>query len=149
LRTKSFEPVHKPCAENARTFRLEDGARNVRWKSVFAAWLAAAGMLSCYQIQAHDEARTMAHNVGRYKVRVTSDYEKVQGTCKFVRYLQPDQDPKRIPTDAELPDWVREEAVLLGADTVLLVNRTAEAYICGPGPLNPDGTLRNPEIQPH
>ena len=149
MSTTSFEPVHEPLAQDARTSRLEDRARNVRWKSAFAAWLAAAGMLSCYQIQAHDEARTMAHNVGRYKVRVTSDYEKVQGTCKFVRYLQPEQDPKHIPTDAELPDWVREEAVLLGADTVLLQNRTAEAYICGPGPLNPDGTLRNPEIQPH
>jgi hypothetical protein len=141
LSTTEFGPDHEQRPESRRA--------RIAWRRYFAAWLAAAGMLSCYQIQAHDEARTMAHNVGRYKVRVTSDYEKVQGTCKFVRYLQPDQDPKRIPTDAELPDWVREEAVILGADTVLLVNRTAEAYICGPGPLNPDGTLRNPEIQPH
>jgi hypothetical protein len=58
LSTTSFEPVHEPLAQDARTSRLEDRARNVRWKSAFAAWLAAAGMLSCYQIQAHDEALT-------------------------------------------------------------------------------------------
>lgn len=113
-----------------------------------AAFLAAAGSLACYQIKDKDEARTLAHNVGKYKVRVTTEHERVQGTCKFVRAIVPDQDPKRIPTNAEIPDYVREEAVLLGADTVLLEGRIGEAYICGPGPLNPDGTLQSTETHP-
>jgi hypothetical protein len=103
---------------------------------------AAAATFSCTQIVANDEALRQAQTVGKDHVHLSTEVEKVTGTCAFVRTIDPDQDPVRAPTDAELPDYLKVEAVLMGADTVLVKGRLGEAYVCGPGPLNPDGTLR-------
>ncbi len=111
--------------------------------SLLAASVALAATLACTHVAATDTARQQAHTTGKYKVTLTTDREKVLGTCTFVRNIEPDFQPAFAPTDAELPDFLREEAVLSGADTVLLNGRIGEAYICGPGPLNPDGTLHS------
>ena len=85
-----------------------------------------------------------ARTRGKYRVTITTERERVAGTCKFVRTIMADADAHR-PSNAELPDYFRVEAVYIGADTVIVDGRTAEAYICGPSPLNPDGS---PQIPP-
>ncbi len=89
-------------------------------------------------------AQEQATTKGKYAVRLTEDSESVVGTCKYVHSIQPDDDPVSIPRNSQLPDYYRVKAVLMGADTVVVRGRTGEAYICGPGPLNPDGTLKGP-----
>jgi hypothetical protein len=101
-----------------------------------------AGLAGCAQLAAQDKAKQQAVASGKYKVHLTTDAESVEGTCKFVHAIWPDDDPVQIPTNDQLPDYYRVQGVLLGADTVLVRGRTGDAYICGPGPLNPDGTLR-------
>jgi hypothetical protein len=101
--------------------------------------LASAG---CAHITEAEKARQQANAAGKYKVRLTQDAEGVQGTCQFLRSIEPDQDPINRPSPSQRDDWYRVEAVLLGADTVLVRDRSGEAYICGAGPLNPDGTAR-------
>jgi hypothetical protein len=95
-----------------------------------------------YHVADH-QARQDASSTGKYKVELTTDSERVQGTCKYVRSIQPDQlAPRYRPTDAQLPDYFREQAAYYGADTVLVNGRIGEAYVCGPVPLNPDGSAR-------
>ena len=88
--------------------------------------------------KAHEEATTK----GKYAVHLTEESELVSGTCKYIRSIQPDDDPVSIPTNSQLPDYFRVHAVLMGADTVVVRGRVGEAYQCGPEPLNPDGTRR-------
>ena len=94
---------------------------------------------------AHDQAATQ----GKYHVTLTGDIEAVAGRCQFVRNIIPDDEPAFRPTDAQLPDYFRTEAVYNGADTVVVRGRVGEAYICGPGPLNPDGTRKKEDAGPH
>jgi uncharacterized protein YceK len=103
---------------------------------------ALIALSGCAQLAAQDKAKQEAMASGKYKVRLTTDAESVEGTCKFVHAIWPGDDPVQIPTDDQLPDYYRVQGVLLGADTVLVRGRVGDAYICGPGPLNPDGTLR-------
>ena len=105
---------------------------------VFAAGLAAG----CAQVSEAQKGRDQAKATGKYKVRLTEDSESVVGTCKFVTSINADFNFKGPQTQAGLYDYFREEAVYASADTVLVRGRLGEAYICGPGPLNPDGTLR-------
>ena len=100
------------------------------------------GLVGCAHLAEADKNRELANRSGKYKVRLTDSAESVQGTCKFVRTIVPDMDPIQSPTKAQLDDYFRVEAVLLGADTVLVSGRTGEAYLCGPTPLNPDGSPR-------
>jgi hypothetical protein len=104
--------------------------------------LASAAVLSCAHSAEHDKAVADAEHLGKYKVRLTTEREQVLGTCKYVMSIKPELDPIKIPTSYELPDYFRVHAVLAGADTVVVSERVGEAYICGPGPLNPDGTLQ-------
>ena len=104
---------------------------------------ALAATLSCANIKETDKAHEDARTKGKYHVRLTDKSDEVQGTCKFVRAIQPEYDPVGKPTNAQLPDYYREQAVYYGADTVLVRSTLAEAYICGPGPLNPDGTPKS------
>ncbi len=99
-------------------------------------------MAACTNLKEADKAREEASTKGKYAVRLTEDTEKVQGLCKFVKNIEPQYDPVQIPAPSQLPDYFRTQAVLAGADTVLVRGKTGEAYICGPGPLNPDGTRR-------
>jgi hypothetical protein len=100
--------------------------------------------LGCAQTQAAQQARTDAKTKGKYKVRLTTDAESVVGVCKFVAMIEPQQDPVGMVSESQYPDYFRTEAVYKGADTVLVRGgKIGEAYICGPGPLNPDGTLKN------
>jgi hypothetical protein len=101
-------------------------------------------VIACAHVTEADKSRTQANTVGKYKVRLTEDSEAVQGHCKFLRYIEPDYDPIQRPTPSQLNNYFQVEGVLLGADTVLVRGRVGEAYICGPGPLNPDGSLRDP-----
>ena len=96
----------------------------------------------CASVNEAKNNHEMARTKGKYKVQLTSDLEDVPGRCKYVHALVADDQPTFRPSDAELPDWFRTEAVYRGADTVVVRGRIGEAYICGPGPLNPDGTLR-------
>jgi hypothetical protein len=109
-----------------------------------------AGALACANAVENEKARHDARTTGLYQVHIINDDEKenVTGHCRFVRTINADDDPIRRPMDAELRDYLRAEAVYLGADTIYIDGRTAEAYICGPGPLNPDGTRRAPEAPP-
>ena len=108
--------------------------------SLFIAILALSG---CAQVTEAEKARKEARTTGKYKVRLTEDSESVAGTCKFVRSINGDFDFSGPQTQAKIMDYFREEAVYYGADTVIVRDRVGEAYICGPGPLNPDGTLRS------
>jgi hypothetical protein len=107
-------------------------------------------LAGCTNIKEADKAREEASTRGKYAVRLTEDAEKVQGTCKFIRNIEPQYDPVQMPAPSQLNDYYRTEAVLLGADTVLVrgQGRVGEAYICGPGPLNPDGTRREGPLPP-
>ena len=106
--------------------------------------------VACTNIKEADKAHQEASTKGKYAVVVTENAEKVQGTCKFVRNIEPQWDPVQIPAPSQLSDYYRTQAVLLGADTVLVRGdgRLGEAYICGPGPLNPDGTRREGPLPP-
>jgi len=116
-------------------------------------WAAAAlliligSLLACADVVENEKAREQARTTGLYQVRIANEdeKEKLAGTCKFVRTVNADDDPVRRPSDAELRDYLRAEAVYLGADTIYIDRRTAETYICGPGPLNPDGTRKASE----
>jgi len=112
--------------------------------------------VACAHLSEMDRNRELAKSSGKYKVKLTEDSETVQGQCKFLRYIEPSYDPIMAPTKAEFDDYLRVEAVLLGADTVLVRNKVGEAYLCGPTPLNPDGTRKNeygsvapPQATPH
>jgi hypothetical protein len=110
--------------------------------AVFAplALAALAATFSCANIKETDKQHEEARTKGKYHVRLTDKSDEVQGTCKFIRTIQPEYDPTGKPTDAQLPDYYREWAVYYGGDTVLVRGTLAEAYQCGPVPLNPDGT---------
>jgi hypothetical protein len=108
---------------------------------------ALAGLVlvatACAQNQAAKQAWTDAQTKGKYKVRLTTNAESVIGVCKFVMTIEPEQDPVGVVPTTQYADYFKEHAVYRGADTVLVRDgRIGEAYICGPGPLNPDGTLR-------
>jgi hypothetical protein len=109
-----------------------------------AILLASLGVAGCANVIGKDEAKAQARSRGKYRVTLTTERERVVGTCKFVRTILADAD-SRPPKTADLADYFRVEAVYLGADTVLVEGRTGEAYICGPGPLNPDGS---PQVPP-
>jgi hypothetical protein len=117
------------------------GAREI----AAAILLTSVGVIGCANAAARDEAKMQARSRGKYRVTLTTERERVAGNCKFVRSILADADPVRPPTTAELPDYFRVEAVYIGADTVLVDGRVGEAYICGPGPLNPDGS---PQVPP-
>jgi hypothetical protein len=104
--------------------------------------IVSVAVFSCAHAAEHDKAVSDAEHIGKYKVRLTTEREQVLGTCKYVTSIKPELDPIKIPTSYELPDYYRVHAVLAGADTVVVTERVGEAYICGPGPLNPDGTLQ-------
>lgn len=111
---------------------------------LLSASLVLTGAFACLPAVARDDARTQAQKTGQYKVKVATDRERVLGTCKFVRSIAADTDPLLAgrPTSLQLAEYFRVQAVLIGADTLLVDGRTAEAYICGAGPLNPDGSLQ-------
>ena len=116
------------------------------WRLSLAALLVVAG---CAEMSESKKAHEIARTQGKLKVRLTSDMESVAGRCKFVRNLVADDEPGWRPSEAELPDYFRTEAVYNGADTVVVRGRIGEAYICGPGPLNPDGSLKMKDAGPH
>jgi hypothetical protein len=100
--------------------------------------------LGCAQSQAYQKSVDDANTKGKYKVRLTTNGETIAGTCKFMGNIEPGQDPVGgIPKD-QYADYFRVHAVLMGADTVVVraEGKLGEAYVCGPGPLNPDGTVR-------
>jgi hypothetical protein len=105
---------------------------------------------ACTNLKEADKAREEASTKGKYAVQVTDNAEKVEGTCKFIKNIEPQYDPVQQPAPSQLSDYYRTQAVLAGADTVLVrVNgRLGEAYICGSGPLNPDGTRREGPLPP-
>jgi hypothetical protein len=116
------------------------------WRFCLAVLLVVAG---CAEMDEAKKAHEIAAAQGKFKVRLTNDVEGVAGRCKFVRNLNADDVPDYRPTDAELPDYFRTEAVYNGGDTVVVRGRVGEVYICGPGPLNPDGTLKDRDAGPH
>jgi len=121
-----------------------------RQSALFVAAASLGWVLACANAIENDQNRVKARSRGLYQVRIANEdeKEKITGSCKFVRTINADDDPVRRPMDAELRDYFRAEAVYLGADTVYIDRRTADAYICGPGPLNPDGTRKAPEPAP-
>jgi hypothetical protein len=120
------------------------------WRRGRASLLAAlVGLAGCAHINESNKQYELARTQGKYHVEIASDLESVVGSCEFVRNIIADDEPAFRPTDAELPDYFKTQAAYIGADTVVVRGRTAEAYICGPGPLNPDGTRRTAEPNPH
>jgi hypothetical protein len=110
---------------------------------------ALVGLAGCAHINEANQQHELARTQGKYHVVIASDVESVAGRCEFVRNIVADDEPTFRPTDADLPDYFRTEAAYIGADTVVVRGRTAEAYICGPGPLNPDGTRHTQDPNPH
>lgn len=110
--------------------------------------LAVLAGPGCAHIKEDEQNKQLAETKGMYAVRLTENTELVEGNCKFVKSIQPQYDPVQIPTASQLPNYYRVKGVLAGADTVLVKGKTGEAYICGPGPLNPDGTLKQVEQPP-
>lgn len=121
-----------------------------RQAALFFIAASLGGILACANAVENEKARQQARATGMYQVRIANEdeKEKIAGSCKFVRTINADDDPVRRPMDAEIRDYLRAEAVYLGADTIYIDGRTADAYICGPGPLNPDGTRKAPEPAP-
>lgn len=147
-----MSPTAKAARRDPATTRLATsgilaGMHRERW---IASMLLA--LVACAQWTERDQNMELARTKGKYAVRLTDDIEGVEGHCKFVRMLSPDSDPVKPPTLAELPDWLRTYAVYYGADTVIVRGKIGDAYICGPGPLNPDGTRQyafpTPQPQP-
>ncbi len=119
--------------------------RSFGWISALLLLGLCAGALGCAHASESDTNWQLAATKGKFHVQLTEDSEKVEGTCKFVRMLNPQfNQPVARPTDAQLPDAFRTEAAYYGADTVLVRGNVGEAYICGPGPINPDGTRKEP-----
>ncbi len=117
---------------------------------VWAVLVAAS--VACAQNQAAQTAWNEAKTKGQYKVRLTTNAESVVGTCKFVMMIEPIQDPVAPVPESQWAEYFRTQAVYKGADTVLVRGPIGEAYICGPAPLNPDGTLKtvyDSPPQPH
>jgi hypothetical protein len=114
----------------------------VNAKHLLAAVLLAA--VGCAHVSEADQNMELARTKGKFQVRLTqsgtADAELVEGKCKFVRMIMSSSEGAKPPTRAELPDWFRTEAAYYGADTVIVRDNAADAYICGPGPINPDGT---------
>jgi hypothetical protein len=118
--------------------------KRTKRSSLLAALVALVLVATaCAQNQAAKQAWTDAQTKGKYKVRLTTNPESVVGICKFVTTIAPEQDPLgNIPT-TQYADYFRTQAVYKGADTVLVrEGKVGEAYVCGPAPLNPDGTLK-------
>ncbi len=114
-----------------------------------AALVGLLGLAGCAQINEAKKQHELARTQGKYHVLLTYDVESVAGRCKFVHNIVPDDEPGWRPTNAELPDYFKTEAAYIGADTVVVRERVGEAYICGPAPLNPDGTRRTADPTPH
>ena len=114
----------------------------------FALLAALVVSIGCAHSAEQQKAEQDAATKGKYAVRLTEDSESVVGTCKYLRTLLPDDEPVTRPTNAQLSDYYRTKAVLLGADTVVVRGRMGEAYLCGPTPLNPDGTRKASEQSP-
>src|SRR5262249_39099270 len=111
-------------------------------RKILLAALVLCLAVECAHLTEADKNRELAKTSGKYKVKLTEDSETVQGQCKFLRYIEPSYDPIMAPTKAEFDDYLRVEAVLLGADTVLVRQKVGEAYLCGPNPPNADRTPR-------
>lgn len=110
--------------------------------SILALAFAAGIAVACAQVTEAEKNRKLAYSTGKYRVKLTEDSESVVGTCKFVFSINADFNFTGPQTQAGIYDYFRAEAVYAGGDTVLVRGRVGEAYICGPGPLNADGTLR-------
>lgn len=109
---------------------------------IFALLLAVVLSAACAQVTEAEKNRKLANTTGKYRVKLTEDSESVVGTCKFVVSINADFNFTGPQTQAGIYDYFRAEAVYAGGDTVLVRGRVGEAYVCGPGPLNADGTLR-------
>ena len=119
----------------------------IRFPALAFALIAAA----CTNIKEADQAKQEATTRGKYAVTLTENAEKVQGTCKFIKNIEPKYDPVQEPAPSQLADYYKIHAVLAGADTVLVrgqAGQVGEAYLCGPSPLNPDGTRREGPLPP-
>ena len=97
-------------------------------------------VVACTASKAYQKDLDDANATGKYKVRLTTDPEVV-GTCKFLKAIDPRQDPVGGILQSQYPDYFRVHAVLIGADTVLVrEGKIGECYQCGPTLLNPDGS---------
>src|SRR5512135_2435690 len=94
--------------------------RRPLWRFCLAALLLVAG---CAEMNETNKQHELARTQGKFKVRLTDDLEGVAGRCRFVRNINADMEATGRPTDAELPDYFREEAVYHGADTVVVRGR--------------------------
>ncbi len=108
--------------------------------------LAALPLLpGCTATKDYQKAIDDANTKGKYKVRLTTNPESVVGVCKFVTTIEPEHDVVGGIPSSQYPDYFRVQAVLAGADTVLVrEGKLGEAYICGPVALNPDGSPKTP-----
>jgi len=113
-----------------------------------AAIVCLIGIQACANINEADQRKKQAQTQGKYYVELTDDVERVEGTCKFMRQINAIEDPVRIPSKAETPDYFREKAAYYGADTVLLRGQVGDLYTCGQVGLNPDGTRQAPYPTP-
>ncbi|HTY41037.1 MAG TPA: hypothetical protein VMH79_04110 [Thermoanaerobaculia bacterium] len=119
--------------------------RKTRVPRILAAAAALClGASGCSQNSTYQKNMNDANTKGKYKVRLTTNVESVVGICKFMGNVEPEQDPVGGIPKSQYADYFRVQAVLMGADTVLVRGdgKFGEAYVCGPGPLNPDGTVR-------
>jgi hypothetical protein len=115
--------------------------RRNAWLLAAAAAALVGGSVACTQTKAYQKAVDDANTKGKYKVRLTTDPESVVGVCKFVTTIEPEHDIVGGVPSGSYPDYFRTQAVLAGADTVLVrEGKLGEAYICGDSALNPDGT---------
>ena len=106
--------------------------------------------VACAASQAHQKAIDDANTKGKYKVRLTTTPESVVGTCKFIANIEPEHDAVGGIPKSSYPDYFRAQAVLTGADTVLVRGRASSARrtSADSAPLNPDGTPRSTSTRP-
>src|SRR5262249_28719978 len=95
--------------------------RKTRVSTTLAAaavvWLGAFG---CSQNSTYQKNLNDANTKGKYKVRLTTNIESVVGICKFMGNVEPEQDPVGGIPKSQYADYFRVQAVLMGADTVLV-----------------------------
>ena len=129
--------------------RCDTDAMRISKRSLLAAMALATlatltTLAGCTSTKDYQKAVEDANSKGKYKVRLTTDSEVV-GTCKFVTTIEPEHDVVGGIPASQYPDYFRVQAVMAGADTVLVrEGKLGEAYICGPSALNPDGTPKTP-----
>src|SRR5262249_16066245 len=89
-RVRSYNPA--AALEDSLAVSSEETRMTGAWVGrciALAAALGCVAVMGCAHAADKDVARKLAHDMGKYKVHLTTEREKVMGTCTYVRAIQP------------------------------------------------------------